>query len=136
MNRQEVISIAHAAGLPIGEHSELVESLQRLCLEAQTRERERIARDCENAAIRHEQQAVSTPSTGTHAVEAKALRAYAARLRAAEPVVQPLNKQAEFDDCEKSPTGKHCEKWFANNNCTHCGTGEGGSEVMWIEIQP
>ncbi|CAB5514503.1 hypothetical protein LMG26857_03562 [Achromobacter anxifer] len=136
MNRQEVISIAHAVGWPIGENSELVESIQRLCLEAQTRERERIASDCEIAAIRFEQQASSTPSTGTHAAEAQALRAFAARLRAAEPAIEPPTKEAEFDDCAKSPTGKHCEKWFANNNCTHCGTGECGSEVMWIEIQP
>jgi len=29
----------------------------------------------------------------------------------------------EFDDCSVSPTGKHSESWFVNDNCQYCKTG-------------
>lgn len=32
--------------------------------------------------------------------------------------------ELEFDDCAESPTGKHSESWFSNDNCEYCNTGE------------
>lgn len=40
----------------------------------------------------------------------------------------------DFDKCEKSPNLKHSEEWYRNFNCTHCGTGEEGGLVMFIEV--
>ena len=31
--------------------------------------------------------------------------------------------EPEFDDCAKSPTGKHSESWFGNGDCEHCQEG-------------
>lgn len=135
MDRQEVISIAHAAGWPIGQNSELTESIKQLILEAQARERERIATDCENRAQRYKKMARGYGGD-FKAAKADALRNFAASVRATAAAVADPTKQGEFDDCVKSPTGKHCEKWFANNNCTHCGTGECGAEVTKSDIQP
>ena len=29
----------------------------------------------------------------------------------------------EFDDCKKSPTGKHSASWYCNGDCEHCNSG-------------
>jgi hypothetical protein len=42
---------------------------------------------------------------------------------------------AEFDDCTASPTGKHSEEWFANQNCIHCGTGQVDGPLYYSTIR-
>lgn len=38
-------------------------------------------------------------------------------------LTQQATPEPAFDDCAKSPTGKHSESWFGNGDCEHCKTG-------------
>ena len=43
-----------------------------------------------------------------------------------------FKRAAEFDRCDKSPTGKHSESWFVNDDCEYCNKGALSNAPLYV----
>jgi hypothetical protein len=57
------------------------------------------------------------------ATQSQAWAAWAAAQSSKGATIDAAQATPRFDDCAKSPTGKHSESWFGNGDCEHCKSG-------------